>query len=286
MKILFCTDGSECSIHSFENMSYYVNSAVVDIICVVDWTFLPTSMTMEKQSYTQVYEKIADEVLNFASEIVKKNEFEIGKKIKAFGSPSEEITQTIENDDYDLIVLGSHGKKGFQKWIGSVSRQVVSRTNVPCFVSKNLTKNHKTLITTDGSECSFNYIKYFAKNFDIKDKEISVLNVKESPEYFPVDAAADKNWLEALEKEQKIYAAKSINKVKAILKDKKVEVANEIILTGNPAQEIIDYCRKDKIDLVVMGSRKRNDLSKILLGSVSKRVLENVDCGVLVIGCS
>lgn len=283
MRILFCTDGSEISLNAFYNASSLINEATVDPICVIDWGFLPTSMNIDITNYSQTYENIADSVLNFAENLISEKHFTLGTKIKSFGSAAESILEQLEKVEYDLILLGSHGKKGLQKWLGSVSRQIISNTTVPVFVSKKRTETKKVLLTVDGSEYSINAVKHAINLFDLKDKEIYIINVKENPELLPMEATMDRNWLESIEKQQKIHATKAINKAKMILENAQIPTQNEIILTGNPAQKIIDFTEKEKIDLVIMGARTKTDLSKLLLGSVSKRVLENVGCDVLVI---
>lgn len=283
MKVLFCTDGSEISLNAFNNFSNLIKEAVIDIICVIDWSFLPTSMNIEEEGYTKAYENIADSVLNFAENLVTEKGFALGEKIKNVGSASEGILEQIERDNYDLIVMGSHGKKGIQKWLGSVSRQILSNTLVPVFISKKENEGKKVLITVDGSENSINAVKRAAALLDLKDKEIHIISVKENPELLPMEATMDKNWLESIEKQQKIHATKAINKAKMIMENAQISVQNEIILTGNPAQKIIEFADKEKIDLIIMGARTKINLSKLLLGSVSKRVLENVNSDVLVL---
>ncbi|MBM4338248.1 MAG: universal stress protein [Deltaproteobacteria bacterium] len=51
------------------------------------------------------------------------------------GHPVEEILNASEEEDCDVIVLGSHGK-GFlkQTFLGSVSRSVLDRTRKPVFI--------------------------------------------------------------------------------------------------------------------------------------------------------
>ena len=283
MRILFCTDGSEISLNSFYNASQFIKEAVVDVICVIDWSFLPTSMNIEAESYSKAYENIADSVLNFAENLVHEKGYTLGLKVKSFGSAVEGILEQLDAEQYDLIMLGSHGKKGLQKWLGSVSRQVISNTIVPVFISKKRTQNKKIVLTVDGSEQAQNAIKVATELLDLTDKEITVLSIKENPELLPMEASMDKNWLESIEKQQKIHATKAINKAKSFLESINIPVHNEIILTGNPAQKIIDFTEKEKSDLVVMGARTKTDLSKLLLGSVSKRVLENTSADVLVI---
>lgn len=287
MRILFCTDGSEISLNSFYNASQYLmqkkESITVDPICIIDWSFLPTSMNIEDENYSKAYENIADSVLNFAENLIQETGFQLGNKIKNFGSPVEGILEQIEAENYDLVLLGSHGKKGIQKWLGSVSRQVISNSQVPVFVSKKKTTNKKILLTVDGSEQSFNAIKKAVNLLDFKEKEMYIISVKENPELLPMEATLDKNWLDSIEKQQKIHATKAINSAKTITDEAGIEIQNEAILTGNPAQKIMDFVEKEKIDLVVMGARTKTDLSKLLLGSVSKRVLENVSCDVMVV---
>lgn len=49
-----------------------------------------------------------------------------------FGDPAEEIMKYAEAAGIDLIVMGTHGRKGLEKIIfGSVANQVVKKSSVP-----------------------------------------------------------------------------------------------------------------------------------------------------------
>lgn len=284
MNILFCTDGSEISLNSLLNAAELIKkNATVDSICVIDWSFLPSSMNIESESYSKVYESIADNILESTEKKIKELGLTQGEKIKSFGSPVEGVLEQLDKKVYHLIILGSHGKKGLQKWLGSVSRQIISNAQVPVFVSKQRTKNKKILFTVDGSEPSFNAVKHAIDLIDLSEKEISIISVKENPELLPMEASMDRNWLESIEKQQKIHAAKAINKAKMLIDELKFPIQNEIILTGNPAQKIIEFSETEKTDLIIMGARTKVNLSKLLLGSVSKRVLENTEADVLIV---
>jgi len=55
------------------------------------------------------------------------------KKI-AYGDPAQEILNAIESEDIDVVVMGTHGRKGLEHVIfGSVARKVVRRSSVPVF---------------------------------------------------------------------------------------------------------------------------------------------------------
>ncbi|CAN5856666.1 hypothetical protein BH23THE1_BH23THE1_26960 [soil metagenome] len=56
------------------------------------------------------------------------------------------------------------------------------------------------------------------------------------------------------------------------------------ILYGNPANEIVDYAKKNKVDLLIMGSNGLQGLDKIKgLGSVSRKVSERISCPITII---
>lgn len=56
------------------------------------------------------------------------------------------------------------------------------------------------------------------------------------------------------------------------------------ILYGNPANEIVDYATKNKVDLLIMGSNGLQGLAKMKgLGSVSRKVSERISCPITII---
>lgn len=57
----------------------------------------------------------------------------------------------------------------------------------------------------------------------------------------------------------------------------------KVLETGDPTSVIADIARKNGIDLVVMGRRGLGDLGGLLLGSVSHKVAQAVDCSCLTV---
>jgi nucleotide-binding universal stress UspA family protein len=55
------------------------------------------------------------------------------------------------------------------------------------------------------------------------------------------------------------------------------------LLRGNPGSIILDYCEKGKCDTIVMGSRGMGKFKKLVLGSVSSKVLHYSSCPVMII---
>ncbi|OUJ18128.1 Nucleotide-binding protein UspA family [Methanonatronarchaeum thermophilum] len=55
------------------------------------------------------------------------------------------------------------------------------------------------------------------------------------------------------------------------------------ILSGKPHTEILDYAKKNKIDLIVMGTTSKKGVDKFLLGSVAEKVLRSSESPVMVV---
>lgn len=66
-------------------------------------------------------------------------------------------------------------------------------------------------------------------------------------------------------------------------KGEKIKVRSEVIV-GSPADEIIRFAMANKIDMIIVGSRRLEAISKIkALGSVARKVSEAAECPVMII---
>ena len=285
MKILFCTDGSKISFNALYNISAWIKSAVIDTICVIDWSFLPDEITVEEENFTYSCANVADTILDYAEEEIKKLGLIIGNRIKSCGSAIDSILEQAESDDYDLILMGSHGKKGIQKWLGSVSQEIINSSKISDYIAKEQNNRKKLLLTTDGTKCSLEIISKILPDLKLENKEIHICMVNEDPNFLFLDGALDTNWLIEIQKQQHKYAASAIKDMQSLLQEQNIKINETVILTGIPAQKMIDYARTNEIDLIVLGSKNKSKLDRFLTGSVSKRVLENVVSDIWLARC-
>jgi nucleotide-binding universal stress UspA family protein len=75
------------------------------------------------------------------------------------------------------------------------------------------------------------------------------------------------------------------NRIEDMIKEKNpnIKVTTNVILTGVAVYgEIIQYAEKENIDLIVIGTRGRSGIKKLLLGSTASGVVTYADCPVLV----
>lgn len=282
MKVLFCTDGSQISFNALSNFSKWVKCADVDVIAVIDWSFLPDNVLVEADGFMVSCANIADDILAFSKLEIEKCGLSFGESFKQCGSVVESILEQAKNKEYDLIILGSHGKKGIQKWLGSVSREIAYGEHLSTFVSKNNNKAENILFATDGSDSAKHAISRALELFDFQGKKIYLCTVNEIPEMLFLDGKIDSNWILEIERQQDIFSQTTLNDLSKFFEDRGFYVEDAIILTGYPSQKILDYAFNKDIDLIVSGSKNKNKMKDFLLGSVSKRILENAKCDVVI----
>lgn len=285
MKILFCTDGSKISFNALKNLSGWVKNAEIDTICIIDWSFLPQEISIEDTSFNYSCANVADTILDYAEEEIKKLGMEPCERIKNCGSAIESILEQADSKNYDLILMGSHGKKGLQKWLGSVSQEIINSSKISDYIAKEENNQKKLLLTTDGTSCSLEILSSILPKMKLEDKEIHICMVNEDPNLLFLDGTLDTNWLLDIQRQQQKYAARAIEDIRSMLAKHKINANETAILSGIPAQKIIDYARTNDIDLIILGSRNKSKLDRFLTGSVSKRVLENVISDIWLIRC-
>lgn len=283
MNVLFCTDGSKISYNSIINFSSWVKDFSLDILSVVDWSCLPDSVSIENSEFASQCSTSANVILDYAETYLKEMGLNVAQKIKICGEAVDTILDLVDSGKYDFVVLGSHGKKGIQKWLGSVSQEVASSANISSYISKNINNRKKILFAVDNSELSAKVVLNSLNFLNLEDKEIYLATVYEIPDYLFLEGNVDSTWILEIEKKQEQASRLLLNSFEKSFIEKGFEVNDKLIFRGVPSQEIINFSNKKDIDLVVTGIRTRKHLSKFLLGSVSKRILENVKSDVLIV---
>ena len=132
-KVLLPTDGSPCSAQALREGLELVRAcgASATILFVVENPLLTLPMLPEGIPYeAELYEdlrKAADDVLDAARQIAAEAGVEVETVIKE-GQPVSTIVSFAK--DFDLIVMGTHGRGGLEKLIlGSVTDGVLHRTD-------------------------------------------------------------------------------------------------------------------------------------------------------------
>ena len=85
------------------------------------------------------------------------------------------------------------------------------------------------------------------------------------------------------QKGKKEEAEEAILEAEQSLKQEKVTHDSLLVLGSNPAETLVIMAKQENFELIVVGSRGLGHKVSILLGSVSKQVVTNANCNVLVV---
>lgn len=84
---------------------------------------------------------------------------------------------------------------------------------------------------------------------------------------------------------QQVYskAQADVNQAKSKAQSQGVKEVEGVVLEGDPATAILEYAGKSKADLIVTGSRGLSTFKRLILGSVSTKLVHDAKVPVLVV---
>jgi nucleotide-binding universal stress UspA family protein len=206
----------------------------------------------------------------------------------AIGNPKEEIARTAREWGADLVVLGARGLGRIKRFLlGSVSLAVARHVSCPVLVVKGRTRKlQSVLVGMDGSEDSFQALRFLLALPLARQTKLRLLSVVE-PIRYPTSAPGAVRghlvrMLKEIENERRGELESVLEKAAAELEGSITRVTRSTP-SGNPADVIVATAAAHDADLVVVGARGLGGMSRLLLGSVSEKVLQHARCPVLIV---
>jgi len=147
----------------------------------------------------------------------------------------------------------------------------------------------KILVGIDGSDKSLEAADYsitLAKNMGA---QVIILNVLETEPWYFGEKAYEWASPEELDKVYEIEKAriqKILNDIKENAKTSGIESTTKILMvprTDGTVKPILKYAEDEEIDLIVIGTRGRTGIKRMLLGSVASGVVTFAHCPVMVV---
>jgi len=184
----------------------------------------------------------------------------------------------------DLVLLGARGEGFLQTLLlGSTASRLLRKSRCPVLVVKQPAEQayRRVLIPVDFSPASGLAIR-MARQV-APDAYIVLLHVFEAPfEGKMAYAGVDEEFIAQYRAEAREHALERMRELAAAAG---LTAANHarVVLPGNPAREILEEERKHRHDLIVMGKHGTHLTEELLLGSLTKRVLAESLCDVLVV---
>jgi nucleotide-binding universal stress UspA family protein len=206
------------------------------------------------------------------------------------GPAAAEIVREANTMKADLLVMGTHGRSGFERLLlGSVTEKVLRKAGCPVLtVPRRLPDAvpagpvlfKRILCPVDFSDSSMQALKYALSLAQEADARLTVAHVL-TGDLVPDFRVGDDNVsLAAFQREREEEA-------RQLLKDaipEKVAAycsAESTIVRGKPWQEILRLASERAADLIVMGVQGRGAADLAVFGSTTQHVVREAACPVL-----
>lgn len=202
----------------------------------------------------------------------------------ATGKPADEILRVARDLEADLIVVSSHGRSGFRKlFFGSTTERVLREAHAPVLITPESHTSatslpdiarhvNRVLAPVDLTAVSHQQIAAAHQIANALSIPLLVAHVIE-PVFVPVRVRVA---MQGVEDARKAHAQEQLAALVGEI-DPKTE---QIILTGDPSDEIVELAKARRAKLIVMGLHSSGLLGP-RMGSVTYRVLCRANALVL-----
>jgi len=188
----------------------------------------------------------------------------------------------------DVIVMGTHGRSGFERLVlGSIAEKVLRKASCPVFtvppraadaVPRDVTSIHRILCPTDFSPSSGRALEYAASLAQEAHARLTVLHVLElAPDLSEYPYAG----LAAEYRDARFQQARAtLSKAVAAVVPATCPV-EELVLVGKGYREILRVAADQAADLIAMGVQGRGAVDLMFFGSTANHVVRQATCPVL-----
>jgi nucleotide-binding universal stress UspA family protein len=203
-------------------------------------------------------------------------------------SAPQVILDYCAEQDVDLIVMGTHGRRGLgHLLLGSVAEMVVRRASCPVLTVRERTATksegvvERIVVPVDFSEHAGLLLSHAKEIAAVHGATLDLLHVVDEipyPDFYDTAGYAlgrDSSNMERRAREEMTQLFRSAP-------GPDVDVRYHGI-TGRASQEIIDFAKIIDADLIVIATHGLSGIKHLLLGSVAERVVRMAPCPVLTV---
>jgi len=199
------------------------------------------------------------------------------------GDAADEVLNFVEATQVDLIVLGTHGRRGMDRvFAGSVAEKIVRKANCAVMTLRESEgevrqgEMKRILVPVDFSVFGYAALDFASKIAISINAQISIVYVDDSDtsvsHQFP---QRHSEW-----SDHQKDLGDQLKKFKPV--SDKIEVTHKLF-NGDPAREICGYANENECDLIVLGTHGRTGLRRALVGSVAEQVIRHAKCPVITV---
>jgi nucleotide-binding universal stress UspA family protein len=290
-RILVPLDGSPLSEGALPYVQEIAANLGSDIVLI---TVSGSDLLTTGYPFSSYLEGVSQQVKRHIKELGPAKEVQVSTEAIE-GEPATEIISYANRHSVDLIAMTSRGSSARGPWLlGNVAAKVLRASTRPLLLvrktameygpeNKRLVK--RILVPLDGSELGASAIPHGQGLCQALGAELVLFYAME-PEPARVVARGYDPYLtclppQALEEAQ-VGATAYLEGIAKLARDKNQNIST-VVDFGSAALCIIDYAKRNSVDLIAMSTHGRTGISRWVFGSVTDKVLHAGDTAVLVV---
>jgi len=296
--ILLPTDFSACADHALTHAVEAADrfGARLHLLHVVneldpDWYGITDAQDRAVKLREQIQAEAEERLQKLAPE--KDHDFDTTVSLQLSFDVADSIHEYVEERNIDLVVMGTHGRKGLDRlMLGNVANKIVRhapcpvmtvREEVPWTDEEEDVTYQDVLAPTDFSDHSKDALraaKTFASAYQARLHLLFVAEQRTVPTFS--DTGIPGVGVVEMDPEIVKNAERALEQLDKNVGGPEVESAYHV-REGNVSRDVVDFSETRGVDLIVMATRGLTGVSRFLLGSNTERVVRVAPCPVLTI---
>ncbi|MDH3267409.1 MAG: universal stress protein [Ignavibacteria bacterium] len=293
-KILFPTDFSRCANQALAHAVFLAEKydAEIHVLHVItlfeDQPNIVSGEFAETEEMIRKLEDIAEKQLNKIVDSQGSDDMNIITATKRGISAAPAILEYASEKNIDLIVMGTHGRRGLgHLLLGSAAEEVVRVAACPVFTIRELKEPKPTaqinniLVPVDFSNYSKNTLAYASEIAQSYNSRLQVLHIIEETMHPAFSLSGKSSIFDLIPGIEDDCRKRTEKMVKDVVSNK--IKADIFIKGGNAASDIIKFAKEKSTDLIVIATHGLTGLEHMLLGSVTEKVVRMAHCPVFTV---
>jgi nucleotide-binding universal stress UspA family protein len=229
---------------------------------------------------------VAEEVRRFCEPLLAPSRVNVEIVVRP-GDAAKEIKSEAERLPADVLILGTHGRSGFERlFLGSVTEKVLRSTRVPVLtipppVREPGSPLFKTILCPiEFSAASTRALEYALSLAKEADARLILLHAIED---VLGDAGAETLGHLSVSEYYHRLEQDAVTRLTAVVPvgARVWSKPEERVVKGRAYQEILKVVADERVDLVVMGVQGKGIVDRLVFGSTTHRVIREAGCPVL-----
>jgi nucleotide-binding universal stress UspA family protein len=269
-KTILCpVDFGELSAHALRHANLLAGCGDAKVVAIyANWFEAPAYFTAGRvENLQKQYREAFGEAERSLKAFVDLTLGESGGKVETRvveALPADGIRDMAASTGADLIVMGTHGRSGLNRWmLGSVTERILRESPMPLLTVRAAPRGpvRRILSPVDGTEASRNAFRLAAGLGACFGAEITALYVHETG------------------------SAPSVPDLCNLIPAESRQRCNirGLVRHGDPAEEIVALASEEAFDLLVIGAPHRRFFEGLVLGTTTLRAVRHAPCPVLTV---